>query len=60
MTWLRIGELAKQCKIPTGRVRYYERMGLISEPARMENDYRLYPLETLDRISQIQSMKGLG
>lgn len=60
MTWLRIGELAKQCKIPTGRVRYYERMGLISEPARMENDYRLYPLGTVDRISQIQSMKGLG
>jgi hypothetical protein len=60
MSWLRIGELAKRCEIPTGRVRYYERMGLIPEPERTESNYRLYPLETADRISLIQRMKGLG
>src|SRR5699024_11397437 len=60
MTWLRIGELAKKCEIPTGRVRYYERMGLIPEPERTESDYRLYSVETSDRILLIQRMKSLG
>ena len=39
---MKIGELAKltDCQVET--IRYYEREGLLPEPARSEGNYRLY------------------
>ncbi len=38
----RIGEIAKKCNVNKETLRYYERMGLISEPIRSDSGYRLY------------------
>ena len=39
---MRIGELAKRVGVSTDTVRFYERSGLLPQPARRENDYREY------------------
>ena len=55
-----IGHLAKKtgCKIPT--IRYYEKIGLLSEPERSPNNTRLYSDIHLDRLAFIQHCRELG
>lgn len=55
-----IGELAEQCGINKETIRYYERMGIISEPSRTNSGYRMYPSEAVDRIRFIKRMQELG
>ncbi len=38
----RIGDLASLLDVPVETMRYYEREGLLPEPARSEGNYRLY------------------
>jgi len=42
---MRIGELARQTGVPEKAIRYYEQVGLLPPPQRMENNYRLYTPE---------------
>ncbi|MED0677495.1 Hg(II)-responsive transcriptional regulator [Brevibacillus agri] len=56
----RIGEIAKKCNVNKETLRYYERMGLISEPIRSDSGYRLYSEETINRILFIKRMQELG
>jgi Cd(II)/Pb(II)-responsive transcriptional regulator len=37
-----IGELARKFDVPVETIRYYERAGLMPEPARSDGNYRLY------------------
>ncbi|MGO4886188.1 MerR family transcriptional regulator [Anaerobacillus sp. MEB173] len=53
-------EVAKQAKINTETIRYYLKRGLISEPPRTESGYRLYPIETVQRIAFIKRSQELG
>ena len=39
---MRIGELARACDCPVETIRYYERIGLLPQAARLENGYRSY------------------
>ena len=39
---MKIGELAKRTGCPVETIRYYEREGLLPEPARSEGNYRQY------------------
>ena len=55
-----IGKMAKKVGISTDAVRFYERRGLIAEPARTRSNYRVYPPEDAVRLRFIKRAKDLG
>ncbi len=55
-----IGELADALGVPTETVRFYERRGLLPEPARAANGYRIYDESTLARLRFIRSAQAAG
>ena len=55
-----ISKLAKELSINVETVRFYERRGLIAQPAKPERGYRHYPEETLNRIRFIKRAQELG
>ncbi len=57
---MRIGEIAEQAGLSTKALRYYERVGLIEEPARTPSGYRDYAGSVLDRLRFIRSAQALG
>ncbi len=57
---LTIGFLAKAAEINIETVRYYQRFGIIDEPAKPFDGYRIYPPETVDRLRFIKRAKQLG
>lgn len=57
---LTIGFLAKAADVNIETVRYYQRIGLISEPHKPCQGYRIYPKETLKRIKFIKRAQQLG
>jgi len=56
---MKIGELSAQSNLSRDTLRYYEELGLI-QPERMDNNYRDYPLKTLDVLQFIRIGKELG
>jgi Cd(II)/Pb(II)-responsive transcriptional regulator len=56
----KIGELATAggCQVET--IRYYEREGLLPQPARSAGNYRLYGTEHVDRLTFIRHCRSLG
>lgn len=57
---LTIGRLAKKAGINVETIRYYERRGLIKQPARPGAGYRQYDDEILQRLLFIRRAKSLG
>jgi DNA-binding transcriptional MerR regulator len=57
---LRIGQLAALAGATPDTLRYYERLGLLSRPARTDGGYRLYEPTALDRIALIRKAHALG
>lgn len=57
---LTIGKLARLANVGIDTVRFYERRGLLPEPARTAAGYRLYNSETSERIRFIRRAKDLG
>ena len=57
---LTIGKLASTAAINVETIRYYERRGLIRQPAKPRVGYRLYDNETLQRLLFIKRAKNLG
>jgi Hg(II)-responsive transcriptional regulator len=57
---LPIGKVASYSGISVDAIRFYERNGLIPEPARRESGYRDYPQETVFRLKFIRNAKELG
>ena len=55
-----IGQLADALGIPTRTVRFYERNGLLPDPQRAENGYRLYTDATLERLRFIRTAQTAG
>ena len=55
-----IGELADAVGLPTRTVRFYERRGLLPEPQRADNGYRVYGDSTLNRLRFIRSAQAAG
>jgi MerR family mercuric resistance operon transcriptional regulator len=60
MATLTIGRLARQADVNIETIRYYQRVGLISQPAKPENGYRIYPTTTIHRIRFIKRAQKLG
>ena len=55
-----IGELSKRTKVKVPTIRYYEEMGLLSEPERTEGNQRRYDVAGLERLSFIKHARDLG
>lgn len=55
-----IGILAKRMGIDPPTIRYYEKEGLLSKPARTAGGYRLYTHEDQATLEFIKSAQGLG
>jgi MerR family mercuric resistance operon transcriptional regulator len=60
MQSLTIGEVARAAEVGIETVRFYEREGLIPEPARRRSGYRQYPPDTVRRLRFIRRAKDLG
>lgn len=56
---IRIGELAKRTGCEVVTVRYYEKEGLLPEPARSEGNFRLYGDEHVERLQFIRRCRSL-
>tara|TARA_R110000744_G_scaffold20336_1_gene53350 strand:+ start:267 stop:644 length:378 start_codon:yes stop_codon:yes gene_type:complete len=55
-----IGKLAKELDINIETIRFYEKKGLISQPLKPENGYRLYSTAVADKLRFIAKAKALG
>jgi MerR family mercuric resistance operon transcriptional regulator len=55
-----IGAIAKRAGVGVETVRFYERQGLIRQPAARKSGFRQYPDEIVDRIRFIRHAKDLG
>jgi len=55
-----IGEVADKAGGTTKGLRYYERVGLLAEPARTASGYRDYSDAVLDRLGFIRASQAAG
>jgi MerR family transcriptional regulator, copper efflux regulator len=57
---LTIGQVAKLAGVGIETIRFYEREGIIEEPARSDSGYRLYADEIVTRLRFIRRAQELG
>jgi DNA-binding transcriptional MerR regulator len=57
---LRSGEVAERAGVNIQTLRYYERRGLIAEPARSPGGHRIYPADTVTLLAVIKAAQRLG
>ncbi|MBT2206739.1 MULTISPECIES: MerR family transcriptional regulator [Actinomadura] len=57
---LRSSQVAEAAGVNPQTLRYYERRGLIAEPARSLGGHRLYPAETVTLLRVIKTAQRLG
>jgi Cu(I)-responsive transcriptional regulator len=55
-----IGDLGRETGTKVETIRYYERIGLLSAPARTAGNYRAYTADHLNRLSFIRRARDLG
>ena len=55
-----IGDLARRAGVKVPTIRYYEQIGLLSEPARTEGKQRRYSGADLGRLTFIRHARELG
>jgi len=56
---MKIGELSAATGTPVESVRFYEREGLLPEPARTQGNYRDYAQEHVERLAFIRHCRTL-
>ena len=56
---MKIGELARATGTPVETIRYYEREGLVTPPARTEGNYRVYRADDVERLAFIRHCRAL-
>jgi len=54
------GRLAKAAEVNVETIRYYQRVGLVIEPVKPLDGFRVYPNETVNRIRFIKRAQKLG
>lgn len=57
---MKIGDLAAQCGVPTETIRFYEKRGLLPQPDREPNGYRIYDEATRERVQFIRRAQTAG
>ncbi len=60
MTGLRSSQVADAAGVNRQTLRYYERRGLLPEPARTLGGHRLYPPEAVTTLKVIKAAQRLG
>ncbi|OYX89064.1 MAG: transcriptional regulator, partial [Caulobacter sp. 35-67-4] len=60
MSALSIGKLAKAADVKVPTIRFYEQIGLLPEPARADNDRRVYEAPAVRRLAFIKHARQLG
>jgi MerR family mercuric resistance operon transcriptional regulator len=60
MSQLTVSRVADEAGISADAVRYYERIGLLSEPDRSAAGYRLYDDDVVERLRFITRAQRLG
>lgn len=60
MQGMTIGQVARKAGVGIETIRFYERKGLLNDPARKESGYRQYESDVIDRLAFIQQAKTLG
>jgi len=60
LTLLTIGRLAKAAEVNVETIRYYQRVGLVVEPVKPLEGFRVYQDETIHRIRFIKRAQKLG
>lgn len=55
-----IGTIARQAGVNVETIRYYQRIGLLREPARPQGGVRRYPPDTVERIRFIKRAQDIG
>jgi MerR family transcriptional regulator, copper efflux regulator len=60
MAGLTIGRVAGRTGVTTDTIRYYERRGLLSAPARTPSGYRQYPDTVVNRIALVRNAQRFG
>lgn len=60
MAGLLIGEVARRSEISAHTIRYYERLGLLTRPARSDAGYRRYDESAVEELSFIRKAQSLG
>jgi len=58
--FLTIGQLGQQADVSIDTIRLYEQRGLLPKPPRTAAGYRLYTIETIERLNFIRRSKKLG
>lgn len=56
---LQIGQLSEETDVSSQAIRYYERIGVLPEPERAENGYRIYGQDDVDRLRFVRSARAL-
>jgi len=56
---MKIGDLANLTGTQVETIRYYEREGLLPEPARTATNYRIYDVEHVERLAFIRRCRSL-
>ena len=57
---MKTAEVIKHTRIEKDTLRYYEKIGLISKPARLANGYRVYTEKTIQEIKFIRLAQSVG
>jgi len=57
---MNIGELAGETEVPAKTIRYYEEIGLLPEPKRGANRYRVYSVRDVDRLVFLRRARAFG
>ncbi len=57
---LRIGDVARATGTRVETIRWYEKVGLLTAPARSQGNYRLYDRSALDRLIFVRRSRSLG
>src|SRR5262245_49710853 len=57
---MRVGEVAERAGVNVETLRYYERRGLLPEPARTPRGHRSYDEDTVRFVRAIKEAQGLG
>jgi DNA-binding transcriptional MerR regulator len=58
--FMQIGEMCRQTGVSIDAIRFYERQGLLSAPARSKGGFRLYSSADLSVLQFVRNLQTLG
>jgi DNA-binding transcriptional MerR regulator len=57
---VKIGQVAREAGVTVDTVRFYERRGVLPQPARSPSGYRMYTPTAIERIKLAKQLQALG